>query len=72
MSREYKNIPGTSKLNTRGATRIDAQKVHPLLKILSCAVEVFPSLLLISNALSVGDAFSLTDFPQKPSLHRAL
>ena len=29
---------------------------------------MFPSLLLIRNALTVADAFSLTDFPQKPSL----
>lgn len=30
---------------------------------------MLPDLLLISDALSVGDASSLTDFPQKPGLY---
>jgi len=56
--------------STRGATRIDAPKTHPLLIQFWGSFGVFPGLLLISNALSVGDAFSLTDFPQKPSLRK--
>ena len=62
-------FPGRVNINlTRGATRIDTEV--SAFKILNWLyIRVFPSLLLISNALSVGDAFSLTDFPQKPSLH---
>ena len=56
---------------TRGATRIDTKK-YPLLILNLIIPGVFPSLLLISNALSVADAFSLTDFPKKPSLRLSL
>ena len=56
---------------TRGATRIDTKK-YPLLILNLRIPGVFPSLLLISNALSVADAFSLTDFPKKPSLRLSL
>ena len=58
---------------TRGATRIEAEKLPLFMQFqVRGTGEVFPSLLLISNVLSVCDTFSLTDVPKKLSLRHAL